>query len=171
MPPRCSDLIAADGIFSPSFSCIGPEVAVCAPGVAIVSTVPGGFEPQSGTSTAAPHVTGLAALLLAHHPAFLGPLSSRTQERVAALFSMIRWLCVPYGFGAERTGAGLPRLHGVEQVLQPGPEQRVALAVSSVLSAPASAAPWSIRCTYRPRSWARRGPSRRCSNRCGDGPV
>ena len=36
---------------------------------------------------------------------------------------MIRWLCVPYGFGAERTGAGLPRLHGVEQVLQPSPHQ------------------------------------------------
>jgi subtilisin len=117
------NLIAADGIFSPSFSCTGPEVAVCAPGVAIVSTVPGGFEPQSGTSTAAPHVTGLAALLLAHHPAFQGPLRFRSQQRVAALYSMIRWLCVPYGFGAERTGAGLPRLHGVEQVLQPSPQQ------------------------------------------------
>ena len=116
------NLIAADGIFSPSFSCTGPEVAVCAPGVAIVSTVPGGFEPQSGTSTAAPHVTGLAALLLAHHPAFQGPLKFRTQQRVAALYSMIRWLCVPYGFGAERTGAGLPRLHGIEQVLQPSPQ-------------------------------------------------
>jgi hypothetical protein len=42
---------------------------------------------------------------------------------VAALYSMIRWLCVPYGFGAERIGAGLPRLHGVEQVLQPSPQQ------------------------------------------------
>ena len=36
---------------------------------------------------------------------------------------MIRWLCVPYGFGAERTGAGLPRLHGVEQILQPSPAE------------------------------------------------
>jgi subtilisin family serine protease len=117
------NLIAADGIFSPSFSCAGPEVAVCAPGVAIVSTVPGGFEPQSGTSTAAPHVTGLATLLLAHHPAFQGPLRFRSQQRVVALYSMIRWLCVPYGFGAERTGAGLPRLHAVEQILQASPTE------------------------------------------------
>jgi hypothetical protein len=68
-------------------------------------------------------VTGLAALLLAHYPAFQGPLRFRSPERVAALYSMIRWLCVPYGFGAERTGAGLPRLHGIEQLLQPNPQQ------------------------------------------------
>jgi len=112
-------MIAADGIFSPSFSCSGPEVAVCAPGVAIVSTVPGGFEPLSGTSVATPHVTGLAALLLGHHPVFRGPLRARNQLRVATLFNMIRRLCTPYGFGAQRAGAGLPRLHGLEHVLLP----------------------------------------------------
>jgi subtilisin len=117
-------LVAPDGIFAPSFSPVGPEVAVCAPGVAIVSTVPGGFELQLGMSMAAFYVIGLAALLLAHHPAFQGPLRARTQQRVAALFTMIRSLCVPYGFGVLRTGSGLPRLHGLEQVLQPS-HQRV----------------------------------------------
>jgi subtilisin len=116
------DLVAPDGTFAPSFSCFGPEVAVCAPGVAIVSTVPGGFEPQSGTSTAVPHVTGLAALLLAHHPLFQGPLRARSAHRVAGLFQLIRSLCVPYRFDPLRTGAGLPRLHGLEQVLQAGAE-------------------------------------------------
>jgi subtilisin len=116
------DLIAADGIFAPTFSCFGPEVAVCAPGVAIVSTVPGGFEPQSGTSMAVPHVTGIAALLLAHHPVFQDALRIRNQQRVAGLFHLIRSMCVPYGLGTARTGAGLPRLHGLELVLQSGAE-------------------------------------------------
>jgi subtilisin len=119
-------LVAPDGIFAPNWSSFGPEVAVCAPGVAIVSTVPGGFEPLSGTSMAAPHVTGLAALLLAHHPMFQGPLRARTQQRVVALFSMIRSLCVPYAFGPQRTGAGLPRLHGVEPYLRPSIHDRSA---------------------------------------------
>jgi subtilisin len=111
------ELVAPDGVFSPSFSAVGPEVAVCAPGVAILSTVPGGFEPLSGTSIAAPHVAGLAAVLLAHHPLFQGPLRARGPQRVAALFQMIRSLCVPYAF-AGRAGAGLPRLHGLEDVLR-----------------------------------------------------
>ena len=43
-------------------------VDVFAPGVDILSTVPGGYERDSGTSMAAPVVTGLAALLLDYFP-------------------------------------------------------------------------------------------------------
>ncbi|WIM94922.1 S8 family serine peptidase [Actinoplanes oblitus] len=112
--------LAADGIFSPAFTCYGPEVAVCAPGVAIISTVPGGnFESQSGTSMAAPHVTGLAALLLAHHPVFRQTFAARGPARVAGLFSMIRSLCAPYGFGPTRVGAGMPTLATVASQLVP----------------------------------------------------
>jgi subtilisin family serine protease len=44
-------------------------VDVFAPGVDILSTVPGGgYERQSGTSMAAPVVSGLAALLMSYYP-------------------------------------------------------------------------------------------------------
>jgi subtilisin family serine protease len=52
-----------------SFSNYGHTlVDVFAPGVDILSTVPGGYERDSGTSMAAPVVTGLAALLLDYFP-------------------------------------------------------------------------------------------------------
>ena len=120
-------LVAPDGIFSPSFTCFGPEVAVCAPGVGIISTVPDkGFDPQSGTSMAAPHVTGLAALLVAHHPAFKGALRARNAQRVAGLFSLVRSMCTHYQLGAERTGAGIPKLHSMLPVFQAATKQPVA---------------------------------------------
>ena len=118
-------LVTADGYFSPTFTCHGPEVEVCAPGVAIISTVPGNsFEPQSGTSMAAPHITGLAALLLAHHPIFQGPLRQRNRDRVLGLYNMILAMCVPLPFGRDRTGVGMPRLDPrVVQTLVPRAQQ------------------------------------------------
>ncbi|MGR9105875.1 MAG: S8 family serine peptidase [Gammaproteobacteria bacterium] len=52
-----------------SFSSTCPEVELAAPGYQINSTVPGGgYGLMSGTSMAAPHVTGSAALVLATNP-------------------------------------------------------------------------------------------------------
>lgn len=115
--------VTPDGLFSPSFTCFGPQIAVTAPGVSIVSSVPdNGFEPQSGTSMAAPHVTGLAALLLGHHPALQGPVRARGPQRVAALFQLIKSSCVPIGIDPQRAGAGIPTLHGLIRALGAQPQ-------------------------------------------------
>jgi thermitase len=47
----------------PGFSNYGDWVDMAAPGVSILSTVPGGYYSFSGTSVAAPHVSALASLL------------------------------------------------------------------------------------------------------------
>jgi len=56
-----------------SFSNYGSYVDLCAPGVAILSTLPRGqYTYYNGTSMAAPLVSGLAALITAYNPLF-GP--------------------------------------------------------------------------------------------------
>jgi subtilisin len=107
-------LVGADGIFAAKFSSNGPQIAMSAPGVAVVSTVPGaGYGAADGTSVAASHITGLAALILAHHPLFQGSLKMRSEQRVDVLSGLLRASAVPHFADSLRGGAGVPDLQRV----------------------------------------------------------
>ena len=112
--------IGFSGIYATNFSCWGPQVGVCAPGVAVVSCVPGGgFAAWDGTSMAAAHITGLSALLLAHHPMLQGiNFGVAADQRVSLLNDLIRAAAIPYAQAdPNHTGAGLPDLQQVPGLL------------------------------------------------------
>jgi subtilisin len=94
-----SDYVAA-------FSNVGPAIDLIGPGVAVVSTVPGGYGEMSGTSMACPAVTGLAARMLARNPKLLRAErdQARSDETIRRLLAGARSL----GFPAELEGRGLP---------------------------------------------------------------
>ncbi len=111
----------AGSMFSPKFTCFGPQVAVAGPGVAIISTVPGGgYASWDGTSMATPHITGLGALLLAHHPLFQSSFRARNEQRVAQLFSLLASAGVRQLGDPTREGAGLPDLQRVAGLVPAG---------------------------------------------------
>jgi subtilisin len=71
-PAKYPTVIAVSAINSANviadFSSRGEEVEICAPGVNILSTLPGGtYGRNSGTSMACPHVSGVAALAWGGH--------------------------------------------------------------------------------------------------------
>jgi subtilisin len=115
---------ASEAYFSARFTCFGSEIDVCAPGVAILSCVPpNDYAVWDGTSAAAAHVTGLAALVLAHHPDFQGPFKVRNAARVERLFQILRQSARPLNLGdPNRTGAGMP--DAINALLLSRPEVR-----------------------------------------------
>jgi len=100
------DYLSADGtLFIAGFSNFGTEIDVCAPGVAILSTVPTGYAAWDGTSMACPAVAGLAALILEAYPEI------RTGDEWQPYYvrSIISGSSTDTGLPQEMQGAGLPR--------------------------------------------------------------
>ena len=92
-----------------------PKVDVCAPAVAVTSTVKGGYASWNGTSMAAPHVTGTLALILQAHPDIR---NIRGQEKASVAKNVLKRSCRSLGkfdtatpaegLHAIYQGAGLP---------------------------------------------------------------
>ncbi|MCK5723940.1 MAG: S8 family serine peptidase, partial [Gammaproteobacteria bacterium] len=109
-PARYNNVIAVAATDSndnrASFSSTGPDVELAAPGVNILSTLPGGtYGYKMGTSMACPHVTGTAALVIASDP-----LLSNDQVR-QILRDTADYLGDPYKYGyglVDADGAAPP---------------------------------------------------------------
>jgi subtilisin family serine protease len=96
---------ADEADFIAAFSNIGPQIALTAPGMGIVSTYPGGYAVMDGTSMACPAATGAAARLLARTPEIRDmPRNARRTEKLLAL---ARTAARSLGFEAGFEGAGL----------------------------------------------------------------
>ena len=105
-PARCPSFMAVSSIDCrrrrAASSSYGPQVEICAPGVSVWSTYPPNrYRQLSGTSMAAPHVAGVAALVKRRRPAWSGD-SIRVHLWRTALdlgFPRRDWF---YGFGQVR---------------------------------------------------------------------
>jgi len=96
-------------VFVWSRSNYGPAVDFTAPGHALCSTVPGGgYGLKSGTSSAAPIVCGLAAVLLSRNPAVLN--AAATSARSEAVLGLMTARARVLSFGSpDYEGLGLLR--------------------------------------------------------------
>jgi subtilisin len=91
--------------FVASFSNVGDEIDLTAPGVGILSTVPGGYAPDDGTSMACPAATGMAARLLSQEGEILR--MSRTSARSDEMAKLVLRSARSLGFGSAFEGQGI----------------------------------------------------------------
>jgi subtilisin len=91
--------------FIAAFSNVGPNVDFTAPGVGIISSVPGGYAPLSGTSMACPMATGVAARLLSAETNILN--MPRNASRAEAMVRFLATKVKSLGFGPTFEGTGM----------------------------------------------------------------
>lgn len=84
-------------------------IDVVAPGVACITTAPGGYIAASGTSIAAAHVAGMLAVVLEGEPDLR---ENRSLSNAEALLSRLRALAIPFNWGRDVEGGGRPYLLG-----------------------------------------------------------
>ena len=98
-------------LFTAAFTNFGHEVDVCAPGVAILSTVPGGYACWDGTSMATPLVTALVARVLQACPS----LRTGDAQQVEMMRGILGASAIDLGLPALHQGHGLP---GADRAIQ-----------------------------------------------------
>jgi len=123
-PARWSSVLAVSAtdnrdIIGP-FCTTGPEVDVCAPGVSILTTTDSTAQPdtyryETGTSMAAPFVSGVAALLLQTAP-WLSPAEIRRLIKETADDRGPAGWDPQYGHGRVNAASALQSLSGDDQV-------------------------------------------------------
>jgi subtilisin len=91
--------------YTTSFSNIGPEIDLTAPGDGIISTFPGGYAVLDGTSMACPAAVGAAARMLAGQASILA--MPRNQARSDAMAKFVLQKARSLGFPAELQGQGM----------------------------------------------------------------
>lgn len=91
--------------FVAALSAAGPEMDLIAPGVGIMSTVPGGYGEISGTSMSCPAAVGAAARVLAGSDILR---MRRDQARSDAIVGALLGSATALGFGPGYEGQGLP---------------------------------------------------------------
>ncbi|KPB03395.1 S8 family peptidase [Bacillus sp. CHD6a] len=107
-PAKYDSVIAVGAVDSnnnrASFSSVGNQLEVMAPGVSINSTLPGNkYGELNGTSMASPHVAGAAALLLAQNPNLTNvEVRERLRDTATNLGSSFN-----YGYGVINVEAAL----------------------------------------------------------------
>jgi hypothetical protein len=106
--PDCSPQENAPFFFA-EFSCRGAEIDLCAPGVALVSSVPSGYASFDGTSAACAVITGLSALIIEAFP----EIKTGDYRQSLAVKRLLKQSCFDIGLPCFMQGSGYPDIYSL----------------------------------------------------------